>query len=384
MKLLFLISQSHGHINPTLPIAKELVRRGDKIVYYSIERYIKKIKEIGAEVKIIDDVFGFTPEKNHQVKPPTPQQVTSKLSEYLSTQLRYAHTLFDAVSSESYDGIIYDPMCVWGHAIANQINIPKATFHSSIVIKPNFNIFKDFFSLPYQEIPKEIKMIFTSEEDLNLVPVLYDFQPEKEKINSSYKFISPTIIKRNREKGILLIEKIKDKKLIYISLGSVLNNPKFYAVCIEAFKNTDWQVVMVAKSLPDNVDIPKNFIIMEFAPQLDILPHTDIFISHGGMNSVNEALWFGVPMVIIPQNADQPFIANKIMEKGLGKTLQPSDLSAKKLKFVTEALMEDKDIKETLRKTMSVIQTSAESIEGADTIQYYFRDKLHTKERTKI
>ncbi len=46
--------------------------------------------------------------------------------------------------------------------------------------------------------------------------------------------------------------------------------------------------------------VPSNFKLYNYAPQLDILQDTDLFITHGGMNSSSEILYFGVPMLVIP------------------------------------------------------------------------------------
>ena len=51
--------------------------------------------------------------------------------------------------------------------------------------------------------------------------------------------------------------------------------------------------------------IPDNFIVRPFVPQLELLPRVDTFVTHGGMNSVNEGLYFGVPLVGIPNHLEQ-------------------------------------------------------------------------------
>jgi UDP:flavonoid glycosyltransferase YjiC (YdhE family) len=61
-------------------------------------------------------------------------------------------------------------------------------------------------------------------------------------------------------------------------------------------------------------------LLLKHAPQLQILQRTSIFITHGGLNSIKEALYYGVPMVVFPCWVDQPMNANRIAYHGLGLT----------------------------------------------------------------
>jgi MGT family glycosyltransferase len=92
-------------------------------------------------------------------------------------------------------------------------------------------------------------------------------------------------------------------------LGTAFTNrPEFFRACIEAFGGEDWQVVMAVGTQVERSAlgrIPGNVIVQEFVSQLDILPRTSLFLTHGGMNSINEALFFDVPLVVVPHMADQ-------------------------------------------------------------------------------
>ena len=58
--------------------------------------------------------------------------------------------------------------------------------------------------------------------------------------------------------------------------------------------------------ISDLGNIPKNFIVKNYVPQTELLKYTKLFITHGGMNSTHEGIYNGVPLVVIPQSADQP------------------------------------------------------------------------------
>lgn len=56
--------------------------------------------------------------------------------------------------------------------------------------------------------------------------------------------------------------------------------------------------------------------------QIQVLQNTDVFITHCGMNSVNESLYYGVPMVLFPQHSEQRLVAERAAELGAGIILK--------------------------------------------------------------
>ncbi|MNW57782.1 Oleandomycin glycosyltransferase [compost metagenome] len=124
-------------------------------------------------------------------------------------------------------------------------------------------------------------------------------------------------------------------KIIYISLGTVFNNnQQFFLECFKAFSNEDVKVFM---SIGNNVaieklgEVPINFIVDHFLPQVKILEQTDLFITHGGTNSVREALYFGVPMIVIPQGADQYVMSEDIERLRLGIRIDREQVTGEEL-----------------------------------------------------
>ena len=68
--------------------------------------------------------------------------------------------------------------------------------------------------------------------------------------------------------------------------------------------------------------IPENFIVKNSVDQISVLQTADVFITHCGMNSVNESLYFGVPMVLFPQHSEQRIVADRVAELGAGIKLK--------------------------------------------------------------
>ena len=134
--------------------------------------------------------------------------------------------------------------------------------------------------------------------------------------------------------------------LIYVSLGSMFtDNFDFYLKVIEAYKIFAAQVksekifaiINVGEVCFDefnerNHDIPQSIKLVPFAPQLEILKRASIFVTHCGMNSTSESIWFGVPMICMPVSLDQPLIASRIAnELCLGILLNLNDFKIEEL-----------------------------------------------------
>lgn len=69
-------------------------------------------------------------------------------------------------------------------------------------------------------------------------------------------------------------------------------------------------------------DIPNNFKVYNTVNQIEVLQNTDVFITHCGMNSVNESLYYGVPMVLFPKHSEQKLVADRTAKLGAGVLLK--------------------------------------------------------------
>ncbi|MBU3113562.1 nucleotide disphospho-sugar-binding domain-containing protein [Clostridium lacusfryxellense] len=96
---------------------------------------------------------------------------------------------------------------------------------------------------------------------------------------------------------------------------------EIYKKCFAAFRGENVKVVLSMGSIVPITaigEIPENFIVRKYVPQLELLKYVNLFITHGGMNSVSEGLYNNIPLIVIPQFADQPAVAARVKELGAG------------------------------------------------------------------
>lgn len=213
--------------------------------------------------------------------------------------------------------------------------------------------------------------------ELNLVYTLRQYQPYEEEFpENQYLFLGPSIYKRKEEnfdfvKGV--------NPVIYISLGTVIKGAvSFFQNCIEAFRDENMDVIIsVGKKFKISKlrNIPANIHIYSSVPQLQVLQMADVFVTHGGMNSVSEALVCGTPMVVIPYVSDQPVNARCIEKLGVGKKLEYANIDKNNLKEAVLAVLTDKNMVHNVAKVQESIRQAPGNEGGARAIVDYWNKK---------
>ena len=140
-------------------------------------------------------------------------------------------------------------------------------------------------------------------------------------------------------------------------MGTVNQNREFYRNCISAFAKTDYQVIISMGTNTDHFDsVPDNIEIYESVDQMAVLSIADAFITHCGMNSASEGLYFGVPLILFPQTPEQDAVARRTEELGAGLRL-PSIRDDDILNVVTRVI-EEESFKQAAEKVSESFRNS--------------------------
>ncbi len=102
--------------------------------------------------------------------------------------------------------------------------------------------------------------------------------------------------------------------------------------------------------------IPCNIFAYSYVPQLDVLNHADVFLTHCGMNSVSEAMNRGVPMVVMPFINDQTANAKRIVELGIGKRVRSFPSRGKELYEAVAAVYDDSHMRKRCNEIQELLQ----------------------------
>ena len=336
MKIAWFCIPAHGHTNPTLGLVKALTTSGHEIWYFSFEEFREKIEAAGANF-IACDGYDFEMEDKGNADRVGKDKV-------YATELLVSSTLaLDDMTTRTLekikpDVVVSDSVAYWGKLAAMKHGLPyvssTTTFafnrYSAKYMKESvWDIVLMLFAMP--RINKQLNrlrekgypvkslldIVQNDNETNTIVYTSRYFQPCADTFSKKYHFIGPSI-----RPIIKPVEKTADKT-VYISMGTVNQNREFYRNCINVLKPTGWQVIISMGTNTDHFeDLPENIQVYESVDQMAVLSIADAFITHCGMNSASEGLYFGVPLVLFPQTSEQGAVAKRVEELGAGVRLK--------------------------------------------------------------
>jgi MGT family glycosyltransferase len=172
------------------------------------------------------------------------------------------------------------------------------------------------------------------------------------------------------------------KDVVLITMGTQGNLlPDFYRGCFEAFADGRWHVVLLVGKRFDPVSLgpaPANFEVHAAAPQVDILRHAKVLVSHGGMGGVMEAIQAGVPHVAVPGTREQETNGARLHELGLGVVL--SDASA--LRSAVDYVCADAVMRSRIAAMQSELAAAGGVCRAADVIEECLASRSSVDEST--
>lgn len=330
---------AHGHTNPMLPVVRELVRRGDEVRFYSFSEFQEKIERTGAVFVCCDRFLpGLSAREEENLKKVSATEMTIQDIRITAAMDEFLHNEFTAFKP---DVVFTDSVCFWGKLNAWKYDVPMVVSTSTFAFNQMSSTYMKnspgemaglILGLPKvsRELNKlkaygyKIKGLFSLiQSDNQTDSVVYtskQFQPYSESFSDHYIFVGPSLMTDQ------LPDKNHERPLVYISLGTVINDrPDFYAKCIEAFRDENLDVIISCGKTVDIAglgELPENIKVIDYVDQLDVLSRADVFITHCGMNSVSESLYMAAPMVLFPQTNEQEAVARRVREIGAGMNLK--------------------------------------------------------------
>ena len=348
MNILMVNLPFSGHTNPTLPLTRELIRRGHDVTYINAPEFADRIGQTGAR---------FVPYTDYPSEPSEQEKKTLCFAAAFETA---------AAMKGAFDVLIYEMFFYPGFELARRMGIPCVRQFSQSAWSPETwkeapPVFRfSAMLIDVQVFPRSTAKrygldnrclrdgILRCRPELNIVYLPEAFQSCRGSFDDSYLFLVP------KQEMTGSVSSIPYERMtgpvVYISLGSIISNRGFCRECIRAFGNTEFSVILNTGKIPPASlgTIPANIYAYPFVPQLEVLSHTDVFLTHCGMNSVNEAISLGVPMVAMPFINDQITNAKRIVELGLGKKVRSFPSRGKDLLKAVRSVCSDASIRKNM------------------------------------
>lgn len=402
---------STGHLNTMFPLGKELQKRGHRVTLLGMLDVESKTLASGLEFKVLGES----------------QFPKGRMSEILTNigklngleALRYT---IDWIKEEAYvllndgpttiqeigvEALLVDQASLGGEVIANFLGIPFITVCSAVVLtredtippystnwnyNPSWwgrvrnqlgykigaqftkpltelvNKYRQQWNLPRPSHPHEY---YSQLAQISQQPAALEF-PRKE-LPPWFHFTGPYHSSVGRDVPNFPYEKLTGQPLIYASLGTIQNRLiQVFQQIAEACLGLDVQLVISlgGSAKPESLPpLPSSPLVVEYAPQLELLKKSTLTITHAGMNTTLESLANGVPMVAIPITNDQPGVASRIVWAGCGEAIPIKSVNVSKLRRAIEKVLTKGSYKQNALRLQTAIKQSGGVTQAVDIIE---------------
>ena len=370
-----------GHLNPLTGLARELAGRGHEVVFFSVPDRAEWLSSRGFRCAVFGDAI-------------CPPGTLPRLLESLSrssglegvgaaldiTTLLAKATLREAppvIEKEKLDLWIVDQFDWAASTHAQHLKAPYVTVILGVMNHqeegvPGFSgepytndpashirdrhheeemrklgmplrEFLDSYRLQAGMEPHSDDKIWSQLAEITQQPAEFEFP--RRQLPGCFHFTGPFTRPSTRSSIAFPWERLNGKPLLYVSFGTVVNRDwALYEAVAEATADLDVQTVISLGREEEQGPLPSlpgDTLVVNFAPQIEILERAALLITHAGMNSTLESLAAGVPMVALPVVNDQPGVAARIEWTGTGVRIPPDERDPVHLRQAIKTVLGD-------------------------------------------
>ncbi len=195
----------------------------------------------------------------------------------------------------------------------------------------------------------------------------------REELPQCFHFTGPYHSPVGREVPAFPYDQLTGQPLIYASLGTIQNRRiGVFQQITEACAGLDAQLLISLGGSAKPESLPKlagSPIVVEYAPQLELLQKTTLTITHGGMNTTLESLNNGVPMVAIPIANDQPGVAARVVWAGCGEAIPVKNVNVSRLRTAIQKVLREDSYKQNALRLQEAIRRARGVSRAVDIVE---------------
>jgi MGT family glycosyltransferase len=338
MHIAVVASSAPSHMHPHLAVVRELVDRGHRVSYLVGGHLADLARPTGADVIGYDSLLPGSP----SAPASWPDDDTAGMRMFLDDQIHVLPQIRATLDADPPDIVLYDIGGMAGPVAADLWGVPSAQLSPSAVAWDGYHedmaeVLEPIYGSPAgQKYLRDFDAWLASAgtsltfDDVTGVPrrclVLIPrvMQPNSDRVDAvRYRFVGPCIDPR-RENADDWTPPAGDGLLALMAFGTAYTDRiDLYRNVVGALDGTGWRLVIATgRVAPDELgDVPGWVQVRKAVPQPAVLRVADAFVTHAGMGSCTEGLWYGVPMLAIPQAVDQPSNADQLEAIGAGRHL---------------------------------------------------------------
>ncbi|HUR80146.1 MAG TPA: nucleotide disphospho-sugar-binding domain-containing protein [Thermoanaerobaculia bacterium] len=359
-----------GHVNPGLPIARELVERGHDVRWYSTARFRKAIESIGARWVPFRDAMPIDEERLDSMYPDRPaagiQQLRYDIKNiFVAAMPGMLRDLTNELRREYADVIVGDSASAAAEAVNAKFGIPWAVYGISVLTLPSrdtapFGLALSPSSTPlgrlrnkalywlvdrviFREANEHSDKLrrgvglpplgssifgFARKADLYLQPSVPSFEYPRTDMPDNLHFIGASVPAPPADWAPpAWWPELHGRRVVLLTQGTINNDyDQLIRPAIRALAGENVLVVVTTGTKPASevgiAPLPGNVRVEQFIPYAHLMPHVDLLVTNGGYGTVQIALAHGVPVVSIGKTEEKPEIANRVQWSGAGVGLK--------------------------------------------------------------
>lgn len=381
--VLFTLIPEKGHINPYIGLAQYLQQEGVEIGFYSSHDISTQLeaaslpRQLGKPQPAADRSANRGEAFAKNVA--DPKWLRAWIEELLIDRAEEALAELGLVIEQFKPTLIVsDPMLYASAIAAKQAQLPWVAVSNSLNPVLNKEIHSELLATLAALDPKRkalfarhaIEVEFCGSDLLSpLLTIAFTTTEFVGKVDSFAHSLGSvvhcvgpaTLLKKRGDESYFAWDKIrKDQPLIYMSLGSqIYFQPRMFQTVIEALRDKPVQLIATVSELMDTeelTELPDNVHLCRYTPQLEILKQSSLMISHGGANSIMEAMQAGVPVLISPICNDQFHQAYYLEKQQAGIVLDLAKASSEECWQALVKLMNDESIQHNVHRISASYQ----------------------------
>ncbi len=377
-RFLFLNFPAAGHVNPTLPVISELVAYGAEVTYVLPETFRKAVETTGAKLATLAPLEALRAAEARKTAAPDDRRLALLPFEMARQAAQAVPPLVELARRLQPDCIVINSLFLWGRILARITGLRAAAFRPFHAPRGPRNVEPPYANeemarlaaeagqtlealfAAYERPAVTLQELVATVENPTIVFMPKAFQHEAEAFDERFLFVGPSLAVTRPRQNFFAGDAPGLTRNVYVSLGTLRNDDvEFYRLCLEAFKGADWRGVLSAGNRIDLAELgpePPNFRVAPHVAQLEVLAEADVFVTHGGLNSTMESLFYGVPLVVMPAIREQRLTARRVRELGLGVTLERAGLTAEELWQAARLAATDPEIRARVREMRQILR----------------------------